>query len=63
ARADTTTDLAKRTALYRTVQQTWLKESPFIGLVQPQNILVFGSNIKGYVYSPILPKAFRTLSK
>ncbi|HEY8286955.1 MAG TPA: ABC transporter substrate-binding protein [Chloroflexota bacterium] len=63
ARADTTTDLAKRTALYRTVQQTWLKESPFIGVVQPQNILVFGSNIKGYVYSPILPKNFRTLSK
>jgi len=63
ARADTTTDLAKRTAYYRLVQETWLKESPFIGLVQPQNILVFGSNIKGYVYSPILPKAFRTLSK
>jgi len=63
ARADTTTDLAKRTALYRLVQETWLKESPFIGLVQPQNIIVFGSNIKGYVYSPVLPSNFRTLSK
>jgi peptide/nickel transport system substrate-binding protein len=61
--ADTTTDLAKRTALYRAVQQTWLQDGPWIGLVQPQNIIVLGSNIKGYVYSPILPKVFATLSK
>ncbi len=61
--ADTTTDLAKRTALYRAVQQTWLQEGPWIGIVQPQNIIVMGSDIKGYVYSPILPKVFATLSK
>src|SRR5581483_12069630 len=36
--ADTTTDLAKRTALYRAVQQTWLQDGPWIGVVQPQNI-------------------------
>ncbi len=63
ARADTTTDLAKRSADYRAVQETWLQDSPWIGLVQPQNILVFGSDIKGYVYSPVLPKNFRNLSK
>ncbi|MGH2388597.1 MAG: ABC transporter substrate-binding protein [Chloroflexota bacterium] len=61
--ADTTNDLAKRTAFYRIVQQTWLKDSPWIAVVQPQNILVFGSDIKGYVYSPILPRNFSGLSK
>ncbi|MDB5059573.1 MAG: putative dipeptide transporter, partial [Chloroflexi bacterium] len=53
--ADSTTDLAKRTALYRTVQQTWLAEGPWIGLVQPQNIVVLSSKVKGYTYSPINP--------
>jgi peptide/nickel transport system substrate-binding protein len=61
--ADATADTAKRIADYKKVQQQWLKESPFIGLVQPQNILVFGSNIKGYVYSPILSRDFRLVSK
>jgi hypothetical protein len=45
------------------VQQTWLQDGPWVGVVQPQNIIVLGSNIKGYVYSPILPKVFATLSK
>lgn len=61
--ADSTADAGKRTALYRTIQQTWLDEGPWIGLVQPQNIVVLGSNVKGYVYSPILPKDFRWVSK
>ncbi len=61
--ADTTNDLAKRTALYRAVQETWLQSGPWIGVVQPQNIIVLGSDIKGYVYSPILPKFFGGLSK
>jgi peptide/nickel transport system substrate-binding protein len=60
--ADSTTDVAKRTALYRQVQQTWLKEGPWIGLVQPQNIVVLGSNVKGYVYNAVLPYNFRTVS-
>src|SRR5205085_11661701 len=32
--ADSTSDSAKRRALYRAVQQTWLDEGPWIGLVQ-----------------------------
>lgn len=60
--ADVTTDPGKRAALYRTVQETWLKEGPWIGLVQPQNIIVLSSKIKGYVYSPILPEDFRNTS-
>ncbi|MDB5075856.1 MAG: putative dipeptide transporter [Chloroflexi bacterium] len=63
AAADTTTDTAKRIADYRKVQQTWLQESPFIGLVQPQNIIVLGSNIKGYVYSPVQSHNVRTIIK
>jgi len=55
-------DNARRAALYRTVQQTWLDESPWIGLVQPQNIIVLGKNVKGFVYSPVLPSNFRTAS-
>lgn len=61
--ADTTADAARRVALYHSIQKTWLQESPWIGLVQPQNILVFGSNIKGYVYSPVLPANFRSITK
>ena len=61
--ADATQDPAKRAALYYTVQRTWLDESPWVGLVQPQNIVVLGSNIKGYVYSPVLPYRFTTVSK
>jgi peptide/nickel transport system substrate-binding protein len=60
--ADSTTDVAKRTALYRQVQQTWLKEGPWIGLVQPQNIVVLGSNVKGYTYNAVFPYNFRTVS-
>jgi peptide/nickel transport system substrate-binding protein len=60
--ADSISDSGRRAALYRTVQQTWLDESPWIGLVQPQNIIVLGKNVKGYVYSPILPANFRTVS-
>ncbi len=63
AKADTTSDTAQRVSYYRTVQQTWLREGPWVGLVQPQNIIVLGSNIKGYVYSPILPSNFRTVSR
>ncbi len=61
--ADSIADAGKRTALYRTVQQTWLDESPWIGLVQPQNIVVLGSNLKGYTYSPIYTDDFRQVSK
>jgi hypothetical protein len=34
-----------------------------VALVQPQDIVAFGSNIKGYTYSPVFPTNFRTLSK
>ncbi len=60
--ADSTSDTAKRVAAYRTVQQTWLDESPWIALVQPQNIVVLGKNVKGYQYSPVLPSNLRTAS-
>jgi peptide/nickel transport system substrate-binding protein len=61
--ADSTSDNAKRAALYRTVQKTWLDEGPWIGLVQPQNILVLARGVKGYTYSPILTSDFRTVSR
>ena len=61
--ADSTTDVAKRVALYHSVQKTWLQESPWIGLIQPQNIIVLGSNIKGYTYNAVLPSNFRTTYK
>jgi len=63
AKADSTSDTAQRVSYYHTVQQTWLRESPWVGVVQPQNIIVLGSNIKGYVYSPVLPSNFRTVSR
>lgn len=51
--ADSTSDVATRAALYKKVQQIWLDESPWIALVQPQQIEVLGSNVKGYVFSSI----------
>jgi len=60
--ADTTTDAGKRAALYRAIQRTWLDESPWVALVQPQNIFVLGKNVKGFSYSPVLPNNFRTTS-
>ena len=61
--ADSTSDRAQRAAQYHTVQQTWLDEGPWIGLVQPQNIIVLARGIKGYTYSPILNNNFRTVSR
>src|SRR5919204_678243 len=52
--ADTVSDAGKRAALYRQVQQTWLDESPWIGLVQPQNIIVLGRDVKGYKFYPLV---------
>jgi peptide/nickel transport system substrate-binding protein len=60
--ADATTDPGKRTALYRTIQETWLQEGPWIGLVQPQNIIVLSSKLKGYTYSPVFQEDFRKIS-
>lgn len=62
-RADSTSDASTRTALYKQIQKTWLDEGPWIGLVQPQNIIVLGSNVKGYTYSPIYTDDFRQVSK
>ncbi len=62
-KADSISDNSQRAALYRRVQQTWLDDSPWIGLVQPQNIIVLAKNIKGYTYSPVLPSNFRAVSK
>lgn len=61
--ADSTTDVAKRVQLYHTIQQTWLDNGPWIGLVQPQNIVVLGSNVKGYVYNAVMWRDFRHVSK
>lgn len=62
-KADSTSDAGARIALYRTIQKTWLDEGPWIGLVQPQNIIVLGSNVKGYTYSPIYTADFRHITK
>ena len=62
--ADTVSDAGKRAALYRQVQQIWLDESPWIGLVQPQNIIVLGRDVKGYKFYPlVLGGNFRSVYK
>jgi peptide/nickel transport system substrate-binding protein len=61
--ADSTTDQAKRAALYRAIQRIWLDEGPWVALVQPQDIVALGSSLKGYTYSPVFPTVFRTLSR
>jgi len=61
--ADASTSARQRAALYEAIQKIWLDESPWIGLVQPQNIIALAKGLKGYVYSPVLPSNFRLVSR
>jgi ABC-type transport system substrate-binding protein len=62
-RAVATSKLAKRKALYIQIQKIWLKESPWIGLVQPRNIVVLRKGVTGYTYSPEYNNDFRYVRK
>jgi ABC-type transport system substrate-binding protein len=52
-KADVTTNLTKRAAIYAQIEKIWLKESAFAPIVQPQNIVVFHKGVTGYVFSPL----------
>ena len=61
--ADSTSNSAKRASLYRQIQRIWLDEGPWVGVVQPRNIMVLHKGVAGYVYSPEYKNDFRTVHK
>lgn len=63
AAADATTNRARRTALYHQLQHTWLREGPWVGVVQPKGIVVLHKGISGYVYNAVLSSDFRNVKK
>lgn len=62
-RAIAAPNLAKRKALYIQIEKIWLKESPWIGLVQPRNIIVLHKGVTNYTYSPEYHNDFRYVRK
>lgn len=61
--ADSTSNVSRRTALYHQIQKTWLREGPWVGVVQPRGIMVFHKGITGYTYSAMFPSNFIYLKK
>ncbi|HEX6509111.1 MAG TPA: ABC transporter substrate-binding protein, partial [Chloroflexota bacterium] len=61
--ADATSNRTRRAGLYHQIQHTWLQESPWIGLVQPQQIRVFHKGVTGYVYNAVNNSSFRNVKK
>jgi len=61
--ADTVSNAAKRASIYRQIQRIWLDEGPWVGVVQPRNIIVLHKGVGGYVYSPEYKNDFRTVHK
>jgi peptide/nickel transport system substrate-binding protein len=61
AQADSTSNVSRRAALYERIQAIWLQDSPWIGLVQPREVIVLKRNLQGYVFSPLYDSDFRNL--
>jgi peptide/nickel transport system substrate-binding protein len=61
--ADSTANASKRTALYHQIQKTWIKEGPWVGVVQPRGIMVFHKGVTGYTYSAMFPARFTDIKK
>jgi ABC-type transport system substrate-binding protein len=61
--ADATSNRARRVSLYHQIQSTWLNEGPWVGVVQPQGIVVLHKGISNYVYSPMFPDDYRFVKK
>jgi ABC-type transport system substrate-binding protein len=61
--ADSTSNASKRTALYEKIQKTWIKEGPWVGVVQPRGIMVLHKGITGYHWSAMFPSNFIYVKK
>jgi len=53
-KADVTPDQAERTKLYQAAQKIVVEEAPYILLFQRNYQFAMRSNVKGYVYNPML---------
>jgi peptide/nickel transport system substrate-binding protein len=63
ARADMTSDLKRRAALYRQIQQIWLTEGPWAPMVQPKGIVVLHHGVTNYHFSPVVTNALSFVRK
>jgi peptide/nickel transport system substrate-binding protein len=61
--ADSTSDVSRRAALYRQIQQLWLKEGPWAAVVQPRGIIVLHRGVTNYRFSPVYPGNLRVVHK
>lgn len=61
--ADSTANRTRRASLYHQVQQTWLAEGPWIGIVQPKGIVALHKGVTGYVYNAVYQSNFRNIKK
>jgi peptide/nickel transport system substrate-binding protein len=61
--AKSTFDVKKRAALYRQIQQIWLREGPWAAIVQPQGIVVLHHGVSNYLYSPVYPNSLSFVRK
>ncbi|MGE0006046.1 MAG: ABC transporter substrate-binding protein [Parvibaculaceae bacterium] len=64
-KAATATDDAKRTELYQEAQRITVEEAPYVLLFQRNYQFAMRSNVKGYIYNPMLLQIwnFETMSK
>jgi peptide/nickel transport system substrate-binding protein len=61
--ADSTSNRSRRASLYHQLQRVWLRESPWVGVVQPQQIRVLHAGVTGYVYNAVNNSDFRGVKK
>jgi peptide/nickel transport system substrate-binding protein len=61
--ADSTSNRARRTALYHNLQNVWLNEGPWVGVVQPKGIVALHQGITGYTYNAVVASNFRSVKK
>jgi peptide/nickel transport system substrate-binding protein len=62
-RADVTSDPKRRAALYRQIQQIWLREGPWVPVAQPRGILVLHRGVRNYHFSPVVTNALSFVRK
>jgi peptide/nickel transport system substrate-binding protein len=62
-RADSTSNVSRRAALYRRIQQIWLKEGPWAAVVQAKGIVVLHHGITHYQFSPVFQNSLSFVRK
>jgi peptide/nickel transport system substrate-binding protein len=62
-RADRTSDLKRRAAIYRRIQQIWLREGPWAPVAQPRGTIVVHRGVLDYHFSPVVTNGLSFVRK